>query len=748
MPYQGINLFARIIARNPKVYVLKIISLAIAFASSTLVILYSLNEFGYDRFHTTSETIYRMVKRSNHEDYSGNRYTTKIPSAKFFNLQSQNNDSLTLARVSILNGVTLLSAGKSLGSQTIHSADAAITSIFSFNFRDGSAEAFASVPSTALISYSVACRLFPSTSAVGKSIRVSSDANHFITFLVSGVFEDFPQNSHEQFNVFLRFDTTSLQTLGFDPSLSGVYLRTTKGAVAIEQKLNDVNTEITYSLQPLPEIYFGRRMIGEEAVHGDSYSIIILIAITGLIILLALANYVILTTLTLPYRAKELAVKKLAGTDHVAIIKVFLFESLALVGTAFVLGWVVLLLSSEFIKPLLSIDVPALVVEGDRQLILVSLTVALLATIAPVILTSKFVRASPASLLGASTITFPKIKKALTVIQLGISMLVLVFALVMKRQITYSLVKEPGRNNDQIIYLNYPTTLTQEGLSRLREGWRNYHPNILDVLAMSHLPHAITSKEISSPFFSVSVDPMFPRFFDLNMIEGNWYRPNAPDSTIVVNRVGFELLSPHEKKNVVGILEDISGRYNLAQKPIKFKLSKAENYNYLFIRILEVDIRRTIQFLSTTFANAEINFLDPKFERWLVYQDRLNILSNLLAIIASVLSCLAMYGLALSFVKEKVKQLAVRKIFGADFRAIALILIKHFGRDLLLAILWVIPAAYWLINELLRNFAYATSLQWDDAILPVGFAMSMIAVLSLLQAIQLSIKSLLPALKN
>jgi putative ABC transport system permease protein len=352
MPSQGINLFVRIIKRNPKVYLLKIISLALAFASSTLVILFSINEFQYDNSHLNSENIFRVIKRNNLDDYNGNRYSTKIPSEKFRSLQVDHQNSVTATRVSILNGMRIKSREKSLPSEKIHAADSDLTSVFTFNVLEGSFSSFERDLHSAIISESLAQRLFGTTKIKGKQIDLISENGKLLAVKVAAVFADHPANSHETFNLLIRFDSVSLRTFGFTPSESNVYLRTDQEEVfSIEKTLNASSQNISYSLQPLTDIYFGRRMIGEETNHGDSYSILIMTCITAFILLLAVTNYVILATLTLPYRSKELAVKKLAGTSQAGLMAIFINESGAIVLVSFLLGLGALILSSGFVKP-------------------------------------------------------------------------------------------------------------------------------------------------------------------------------------------------------------------------------------------------------------------------------------------------------------------------------------------------------------------------------------------------------------
>ena len=126
--------------------------------------------------------------------------------------------------------------------------------------------------------------------------------------------------------------------------------------------------------------------------------------------------------------------------------------------------------------------------------------------------------------------------------QLGISIFLIVASMVMRRQINYSLLKEPGRNHDQVVYVSYPKNLTNADLAGLRTNWKAINPNVVDLMATSQLPDRIRSKELNSDFYFMSVDRGYKDFFDLQMNDGNWFKVNDGDSIIVVNEHGKKSL--------------------------------------------------------------------------------------------------------------------------------------------------------------------------------------------------------------
>jgi putative ABC transport system permease protein len=371
--------------------------------------------------------------------------------------------------------------------------------------------------------------------------------------------------------------------------------------------------------------------------------------------------------------------------------------------------------------------------------------------VSPIFMTIRFVNATPNRLLSTDTITFPALKRYITFVQLGISIFLIIASVVVNRQINYSLVKEPGQNHDQIVFLNSPSGITNAGVNNLRNGWRKNNPNILDVMAVSQLPDRVSSKEVNSPFYQLSVDLGYRDFFNLDMVAGNWFGPNSGDSAIVINETAKERL-PAVHEPVLGVITDVNGLFNQPEKPTKLRLGNDYGYHWLCVRVLEVDIRRTVHRLSEQFSTpsekAEVHYLNDHFRTWIEYQDRLNRLSGILAIIAAIMSCCTIYALSISVVRDKLKQIALHRLFGATTLNVTALLLMGFVRQLGIALLIFLPISYILLNELLRTFIYATRFSWLDPVYPVAYCIIVITAICSLQAWNLKRTNSITALKG
>lgn len=738
-------------SRNREAYALKIAALSIAFATSIAIILFSLHEFGYDRFHNNADEVFRVIQKNVDEKYTGNRLSAKIPAGIVDALKdSRYHDSLTISRVKIMHGVSVFFKHETLLDRTVHAVDQNIHQVFSLHILDGNIKNFhVQDESRAIVSSKFAEKHWGTSKIAGKDFMLQTfdDTLHVS---IAAVFTGFPENSHEQFDILISFNDAAIETLHFNPAETGVYGRKLQGNLE-HYKFSDDTNKKSYHLQPLTKIYFGPRILGEAAQHGDHYSVIILICITLLISFLALTTFINLTTITLPYRSKELAVKKLAGTSPEKLVLGFIKESSALVSISLLTGLVILLSTDRFIESVLGFRITPMIISFDLKFVLIVVVLFTILMVSPIFMTLRFVKASPNRLLSTDTITFPTLKRYITFIQLGISIFLMIASVVVRRQINYSLVKEPGQNHDQIVYLNSPSGITNEGVNALRNGWKKYNPNILDVMAVSQLPDRVSSRALDSKLYQLTVDQGFRDFFDLPMKEGYWFGPNSADSSIVINRIAKVNL-PQVHTSILGVIEDINGLFNEPERPTLIKRGNDYDYNWLCVRVLEVDIRRTVLRLSEQFSTgtemANVNYLNEHFKSWIDYQDRLNRLSAILTLIAAALSCCTIYGLSASLIRDKLKQIAVHRLFGANTLNITALLVLDFARQLAIALIVFLPLSYIVLNELLRTFVYSTHLSWLDPVYPLVYCVCAIVAICAFQAWNLKRTSFIEALKG
>ncbi|MEO8471361.1 MAG: FtsX-like permease family protein, partial [Chryseolinea sp.] len=250
-------------------------------------------------------------------------------------------------------------------------------------------------------------------------------------------------------------------------------------------------------------------------VETKSYFFVFLLS-PALILILALSTTINLSTLTMPQRAKELALKKLAGSSQNELILSSIRESFLTVLISFVLALLILAATSEIIHSTLAIRPWKMFSSHIMAFCLVIIGMTILLVMGPVIISLRFIKSTPTRLLSSKAITFPRLKDLIVFIQMGVSVFLIVVSVVTRRQVNYSLIKEPGQNNDQVVYLEFPSQMTSKNLIDLRT--KSSNPHIIDAIATSQLPNRISSKDLNTDTYFMGVDPGFKDFFWLDHV--------------------------------------------------------------------------------------------------------------------------------------------------------------------------------------------------------------------------------------
>lgn len=744
-------LFARIVSRNGDVYALKVVTLAISFAAGMVVAIFSIHEFGYDTGHENDERIFRVLAHNTDKNFSGNRLSASITRTGIRSIGDEIGDSVVISRVKALKKITVVDHfNQPVYDQKIHAADPAIKNVFSFDIAAGDIDQFTNTGDVvAMVSRRAVPKYFGDQEAVGSSLQIVTFGDTVIVGVVA-VFNAFPSNTHDDFDFIINYDSSALAALCFDPDQSGVYGRrlSHKGPLSLAGSGHGASD---YLLQPIEEIYFGPRVLAEEARHGDLYSVAILICIASLIFLLAICSFANLSLITLPARSREIAVKKLAGTTQRHLLTQFLCESLALTGASWMIAIMILASASRYVEGMLGTGIAQMARGSSSTLIVIIVVMVFVVATAPVILATRFFRAGPTRLLGTDTIAFPGFRRLITVVQFGVSIFLIVSSTVVRRQINYSLIKEPGWNHEQIVYMVSPENIPDSAVHKIKAGWPDINPRLIDAVAVSQLPNQLKGKEAGSDLFVLEADYNFKDFFKLSMVEGDWFEYTDRDSVFVVNRTGLKKM-PGFDHHLIGVVQDFGSAFNQPEPPVKVRNAKNTTHNWICFRVDEVDIRSTVRWIERRMhrkgSRGKAHYLDENFEKWLIYQDHLNALSGILTIISALLAGCAIYGLTVSLVRDKVRQIAVHHLFGARPLDVIRLLARGLFRQLAMAVILFGPATYILLNELLRTFVYAAGFSWLDPLCPLGYCATVIIGLCTWQALGLYRTDLVSSLKN
>ena len=335
---------------------INLFGLALGLAVGILIMLYALDELSYDRFHANRNRIYRVesnfyaIASGEKDSYPANAW----PVGAILKKEFPEVESVLYAKSA---SFLLLNHGDKHIRQKIHFVSPEFLSMFSFPLTEGNPEKALTEPYTAVITQSLAQKLFPGEDALNKNITLSDT----LQFMVTGVMADIPSNSHIQLDMAISFATFPL----FDPRFTYddgwgnininnyVLLKEGTDVEAFKAKAANIYTdragamlrewgaEAKVIFTPMNDIYLRTHSVNPMGPTGSIERIYLVSAIAAFVILLACINFVNLTTARSVYRAKEVGLRKVVGSTRTILVRQFLGESFILTMLSLLLAFIV-----------------------------------------------------------------------------------------------------------------------------------------------------------------------------------------------------------------------------------------------------------------------------------------------------------------------------------------------------------------------------------------------------------------------
>jgi putative ABC transport system permease protein len=473
--------FFRITIRNifrQKVYsIINIAGLAIGIACSIIITAFILNELSYDKFHEKADRIYRLILDGKIGEEEMLSAWTAVPIAAA--LVQEFPEVVATTRLEEWDNMLIRYEDKTFLEDKFLWADSTFFQIFSFNLKEGDPAQVLNEPRKIVVSENMAKKYFGSEDPVGKTLKVFSDTTHY---LVTGVFENVPVNSHIDFDFVASY--TSLDKAKSTEWTSNnlcTYMLLAEGAdwKALQDKMpylvkKYVGPEVQqyigvsveeweaagnrygYDLEPLTRIHLDSDIQQPFRQPNDKTYIYIFSVIAIFIIVIACINFMNLATARSAGRSREVGMRKVAGSDKGLLVRQFLLESLVLTFIALIIGIILVELLLPYFNNLvnleLSIDyfgkwfiIPGLILLGlIVGLLSGSYPAFFLASFKPVaVLSGKLEKGSGGSML----------RSILVIIQFGISVFIIVGTIVIFQQLSFMLNKDLGFDKEQVMVI-------------------------------------------------------------------------------------------------------------------------------------------------------------------------------------------------------------------------------------------------------------------------------------------------------
>lgn len=764
--------------------------LAIGLATAIMLLLWVRHELSYDRFHQDYRNIYLLSAHF----MSGDKETSwsGVPGALSVFAKSIP-QVRSLVRISEDEGQVLADGDRRKLIDGNHTAfvDSTFFSIFDFPLLRGHRQQLFPNSHSAVISRSLAVKIFNSVDVLGKLILFRKEH-----FTITGVMEDFPENSSLQLDALFPMSLYAQQFTAnggngdwktIDEDLGNYAFKTyvklqastdpaaaARDFTAAYKKARNGDSKTKFTLQNLAGIHL-------TAIDGNDAAlkmvhIFLLVAI--LLLAIAAINYVNLSTARSLIRAREVGIRKIIGATKFQLFFQFVTETLLLfaVATAIAIGLIFLLM------PLYNrISGKALHFSlADAQMWKV-IGVSILGTLAassiyPALVLSSFRPAQSIKGRAAGGMSAGLFRKILVVFQFTISVCLIISTLVISRQMAYVRQMDLGYDKNYV----FTVPLSHEVVNHidavkneLKKETGVVGVSLSNIYDMSNFGNATGDlnwegkpEGRSQIIGQALVDEDFIPTMGIQLLEGGNFSGSPADSNhYIVNEAAVKAmgLKPpyvgqpitfHERPGVIiGVMKDFNFQ------PLKEKITPILFFtrwkgNILFIRTTAKDAQQAIAAAERQYKKYagdlpfSYSFLDKQFEEKYRADQRAGMLFKLFALIAIFISCLGLLGLATYMAQVRTKEIGVRKVLGASIANVVNLLGKDFILLVALAILLAVPAAWYGMNKWLEDFAYRITIRWWmfalAGLLAIFIAMATISY----QAIKAAVANPVNALRN
>ncbi|MDT0606359.1 ABC transporter permease [Croceitalea rosinachiae] len=465
------------------------------------------------------------------------------------------------------------------------------------------------------------------------------------------------------------------------------------------------------------------------------------------ILIIACVNYMNLSTARSVKRAKEVGVRKVVGSSKSHLIRQFLMESLLLSFFAVVVSIALTWLLLPYVNTLTGKQIDLPYVNPSYWFAVLGLVVitGFIAGSYPALFMSSL---KPVQVLQGKlqfTGTSKWLRKGLTVFQFGLSILLLIGTLVVSRQTDYLQDSHLGYDRENLLYIRIEDELADAQKYALFKEEASKLSGVALVDRSSEAPHSMTF-EVTDPinwqgkregqsvgFKPKSVGFDFLKLMNLKVAEGRGFsRTIATDSSdaFMVNREAVKqmgLMNPlgkwisawDKKGKIIGILED----YHTASlhekiKPVVVDIKENLNFGVILIRTEAGRTREAIAGLESIYQKINPNrpfdfqFTDNEYRKMYESEQVIAKLSNIFSVLALLISCLGILGLAMFSAEQRIKEIGIRKVLGASTANIINLFSKDILRLIGFSFLITAPVGWYFMNSWLQNFAYQIELAW------------------------------------
>ncbi|HEX6226995.1 MAG TPA: ABC transporter permease [Chryseolinea sp.] len=753
----------RYVSRNKVFTFINVLGLAIGMMACMLITQYVMHEFSYDDFHEKKARIFRLQQ----DRYENGELATRWASGcAGIGPDMKANFPEVERYVRLFGAGAMLSRGEVFfKEENVYFSSEDFFKIFSVRLVAGEDSTVLKEPFKIVLSQSLAKKYFGNEDPIGKIIKNNGKEEYQVT----GVFEDLPANTHMKINALMSF--SSLNKMWNDPIMSWSWDGFMTYVLLNEQaNVNDVaakipalaekqageemkrfNAGVKFQMQPITDIHLDSNFMFEFKPNGSRQSAYFLSIVAVLILIIAWINYINLSTAKSIERAREVGVRKVMGGFRGQLVGQFLFESVLFNTVAVIISIAMVILLTPSFSDLTGRQLGYLLFEQNMFWIWIGLLIfggALLSGIYPAFVLSAY---RPVDVLkgrfknSSAGVNF---RKGMVVVQFICSITLIVGTFTVYRQIRFMQEQALGVNIDQTLVVHSPSVVDSTYQQKFQVFKRQIqqYPEVVAVTASSEVPgrqpgwnaggirRLSQSESEAKQYRVIMMDHDFLPLYGLETISGRAFSGETvnEDDNVMINESAYRLMGfkkPEDALNdqiffwgdtfrIVGVVKNYHQEsLKKAYEPLIFRYNDAPgglysikfDPNHVSESLVKFEETWKAVFPGNPFIHY---FLDDHYNQQYQADQQFGKVFGIFSSLAIFIACLGLFGLSSLTAIQRTKEIGVRKVLGASVTGILGLVSKDYVMLMLIAIILSVPAAWWIMDAWLADFAYRISLTW------------------------------------
>lgn len=778
----------RNIKRNKGFSFINITGLAVGMAACLLILLWVRDELSFDKFHENVDNIY--LAAGERTEHRGDFFdTTPVPLA--VPLRNDYPEIAKVVRFQFRDAIMARYEDKIFLDWKGAYVDPDVFSVFTFPFFKGDADSVFENVSSIVMTETAAEKLFAGGDPIGRMMEIEGDLVE-----VTGILRDIPKNSDIQVDYFRPFQSmseiTEYRHFIWNWFACKTYVQLKEGIdpVTINAKIADLlNTNRPWSTDPLEVSLFPLADLHLHALGGGGpiKYIYVFTLVAVMIILTACINFMNLSTARSAKRAKEVGMRKVVGSKRLQLVKQFFLESLFFSFLSALIAVFLVRLCIPLFNQLAGKQLRLDLADGGLIIGLAGMVIfiGIVAGSYPALVLSSF---RPVDVLKGNlllhrgsqrkaSVTGARFRQALVITQFVLSIGLIICALLVFKQLDYMRNADMGFDKDNLVRISIPEKY--QGKWEILKADLAQCSNIAGVTATSVLNHGgridwegatgdMQYLGTNTDYRMVDYD--YIDTHKMEIVAGRNFSKEFPSdlkNAYLINEEAVKIWDfeePVDKRfeltgtegTVIGVYKNQHFGLRHEVKPcILYLTSKTDwdTYDYLIARLKADHIPEALADIKKTWKAhiadipVEYHFVDDMIDELYQSEERLSGLVNAFTLLAIVISCLGLFGMASFMAQQRTKEIGIRKVLGASVSRIIFLLTREFAKWVLIANIVAWPVAFYAMRSWLNDYPYRAKIGIEVFIISGLVALAIALMTVIYQAVKAAVANPADSLK-